>query len=167
MKIGILSDTHGNIESTKWAAEIFKAAGVKAVLHCGDIGGSEVLTELASVFQPLNIPVYAVWGNVDVYASDWKFFPSNIGVQLLGRFGSLELGEKKIAVLHSDDRVRFRQIIDEGQYDFVFFGHSHELHDQMVGSTRCINPGTAGRGAPNTCVVLDLLSGDLTVTSYV
>lgn len=163
MKIGILSDTHGNIPATANAAHLFKTSGVEAVLHCGDIGSSEVLAELAGILQPLDVPVYAVLGNVDVYSADWKFFPTNLGVHLLGRFGDLELGGRAIALLHSDDRSRFHKIITSGDYDFVFSGHSHEVHDHTVGSTRCINPGTAGRGSPNTCAVLDLASGMLSV----
>ncbi len=159
MKIGILSDTHGNLPATKSAASNLVAANVNAVFHCGDIGGAEVLEELAAVFHPLGVPIYAVYGNVDAYSNDWKFFPSNIGVELLGRFGAVEVGGKKIAILHSDDRRRFRKTIESGEYDLVLSGHSHEIHDHLVGTTRCINPGSAGRGMPNSCAVLDLDSG--------
>ncbi len=163
MKIGILSDTHGNLPVTGSAACLMAQSDVGAVFHCGDIGGSDVLAELAAVFQPLEIPVYAVFGNVDAYSSDWKFFPTNIGVHLLGRFGEVEIAGKIIALLHSDDRARFRKTINCGEYDFVLSGHSHVVHDHAVGRTRCINPGTAGRGAPNTCAVLDIESGKLNV----
>lgn len=163
MKIGILSDTHGNLPATANAAHIFEKARVGAVLHCGDIGSADVLAELAGVLHPLGVPVYAVLGNVDIYSADWKFFPTNIGVHLLGRFGEVELDGRKIALLHSDDRARFRKTISSGDYDLVFSGHSHTVHDHAVDGTRCINPGTAGRGSPNTCAVLDLSSGELVV----
>jgi len=163
MKIGILSDTHGNLPATAAAARLMAVAGVGAVFHCGDIGGAEVLAELAAVFQPLDVPVYAVFGNVDAYSGDWKFFPTHLGIHLLGRFGEVEIDGKKIALLHSDDRARFRKTIDSGEYDLVLSGHSHEIHDHTVGRTRCINPGTAGRGAPNTCAVLDFESGQLAI----
>jgi putative phosphoesterase len=163
MKIGILSDTHGNLPATATAGRLMAKAGVGAVFHCGDIGGADVLSELAAVFLPLDVPVYAVFGNVDTYSGDWKFFPTNLGIHLLGRFGEAEIDGKKIALLHSDDRARFRKTIDSGKYDLVLSGHSHEIHDHTVGRTRCINPGTAGRGAPNTCAVLDFESGKLGV----
>lgn len=163
MKIGILSDTHGNLPATGRAARLFAQAGVGAVFHCGDIGGSDVLAALAGVFQPLEVPVYAVTGNVDAYSSDWKFFPTHVGVTLLGRFGEVVVAGKKIALLHSDDRTRFQKTVMCGEYDLVLTGHSHEDHDFKVGSTRCINPGTTGRGAPNTCAILDLESGIFSV----
>ena len=85
MKIGILSDTHGNRPATATAARLMARARVGAVFHCGDIGGADVLSELAGIFLPLEIPVYAVFGNVYVYSSDLIFFPTNIWVHLFGR----------------------------------------------------------------------------------
>ena len=159
MKIGILSDTHGNISATENATEVFRRAGVAAVFHCGDIGSFDVLSELAA----LQIPVHAVFGNVDVYSNDWKFFPTNVGIYLHGRFGEVELEGHRMGLLHSDDANRFNQAVYSGDYTFVFSGHSHEVHDYTEGRTRCINPGTAGRRMPGTCAVLDLDSGELTL----
>jgi putative phosphoesterase len=157
MKIGILSDTHGNLPITGKCADIFRKARVTAVFHCGDIGSFDVLNKLCE----LKISVHAVLGNVDRFSNDWKYASRPEGLQLHGRFGEIELGGKRIALLHSDDRARFNACVTSGDYDFVFTGHSHEFHDLMNKKTRCINPGTAGRGAPNTCVVLDLKSGQL------
>jgi putative phosphoesterase len=163
MKIGILSDTHGDRSTTAKAAAVFLREGVGAVFHCGDIGGMDVMAELAGAMQPEHIPVHAVLGNVDFYSRDWKYFPTNIGVQVHGRFGDIECAGQRIALLHSDDRRLFNETVAGGQFDLVFTGHSHEVHDYTRGRTRCINPGTAGRGAPNTCAVLDLESGELTI----
>jgi putative phosphoesterase len=163
MKIGILSDTHGDHTAAAKAAAVFLRESVGAVFHCGDIGGMDVMAELAGVMEPAHVPVHAVFGNVDIHSSDWKYFPTNIGVQLHGRFGDICCAGQRIALLHSDDRRLFNQTVAEGKYDLVFSGHSHEVHDYIRGRTRCINPGTAGRGAPDTCAVLDLESGELTI----
>ncbi len=158
MKIGILSDTHGNVVIVKNAVGTFMKQKVSAVFHCGDIGSSEVLSELSK----LKSTVHVVLGNVDVYSNDWKYLPTTTGIQLYGRFGDIMEGGKRFALLHSDDQQRFNSVVQSGDYDFVLTGHSHQIHDYMKGSTRYINPGTAGRGAPNTCAVLDLKSGKLT-----
>jgi putative phosphoesterase len=163
MKIGILSDTHGSRSATAQAAAVFLSHGVGAVFHCGDIGGMDVMTELAGAMEPEHIPVHAVFGNVDVHSSDWKFFPSNIGVEMHGRFGDIHCAGRRIALMHSDDRHLFNKTVAGGEYDLVLTGHSHEVHDYTRGRTRCINPGTAGRGAPNTCAVLNLEDGRLDV----
>ncbi len=163
MKIGILSDTHGNIAVTARASRAFRKARIDVVFHCGDIGGMDVLSELAGVFEPLNVPVHAVLGNVDIHSVDWKFFPNNVGVSLHGRFGDLLIDGCRVALLHGDDANRFRHTVASGEYDLVLSGHTHETHDYTRGRTRCINPGTAGRGAPNTCAVLDMESGGLKI----
>ncbi len=163
MKIGVLSDTHGNVSATAAAAVLFRQGGVGAVFHCGDIGGMDVLAELAGMMEPLHVPVHAVFGNVDIHSSDWKFFPTNIGVQLHGRFGDITFSGRRIALLHGDDRHLYNKTAAGGEYDLVFSGHTHEVHDLIRGCTRCINPGTAGRGSPNTCAVLDLESGKLRI----
>jgi putative phosphoesterase len=157
MKIGILSDTHGNLPITGKCVAVFRRYRVAAVFHCGDIGSFDVLKKLGE----LQIPVHAVLGNVDQFSNDWKYAPRPDGLQLHGRFGEIDLAEKCIALLHSDDRARFNACETSGDYDFVLTGHSHEFHDFMHENTRCINPGTAGRGPPDTCAVLDLKSGVL------
>lgn len=163
MKIGILSDTHGNIATTADAARRLRKAGVEAVFHGGDIGGMDVLAELAGVFESLGVPIHAVLGNVDIYSSDYRFSPSNVGVQLHGRFADIRLGGMRIALLHGDDLRCHRQAVSCGDYDLVLSGHSHAVHDYNQGKTRCINPGTAGLGSPSTCAVLDVASGELVV----
>lgn len=160
MKIGMLSDTHGNLAATKKAALALRKAGVDAVFHCGDIGGMDVLSELAAVFEPIGVPVHAVLGNVDVHSSDWKYFPSNVGIHLHGRFADFRLESVRIAVIHGDDHRRYNQTVSCREYDLVLSGHTHAVRDVRAGPTRCINPGSAGRGAPDTCAVLDLKSGN-------
>lgn len=165
MKIAIISDTHGDRSTTEKAAAIFLRAGVGAVFHCGDIGSMDVMAELAGVMAPAHVAVHAVLGNVDFYSRDWKYFPGNIGIDLHGRFGDIVCAGQRIALLHSDDRRLFNETVSGGKYDLVLTGHTHEVHDYMRGRTRCINPGTAGRGSPNTCATLDLESGELTIHS--
>ncbi|MBC8206936.1 MAG: metallophosphoesterase family protein [Kiritimatiellaeota bacterium] len=109
MKVGILSDTHGQVDLALSAAREFIFRDIDVVLHCGDIGSEMVLTEMASIFQTLEIPVYAVLGNCDA-PWDWDFYPEDIGVKILGRFGEIELAGKKIAMLHSDDEKAFDRV---------------------------------------------------------
>lgn len=155
MKVGILSDTHGQVDRALGAAREFLFRGVDVVLHCGDIGSDMVLTEMTSLFQTLEIPVYAVLGNCDI-PSEWNFYPEDIGVHILGRFGELELAGKRIAILHSDDEHAFDRVAASGKYDYLFTGHSHVSHDRRKHKTRLINPGSAGRGMHPSCAVLDL-----------
>jgi uncharacterized protein len=161
LKIGILSDTHGQVDLAMAAAREFMFRGIDAVLHCGDIGSDMVLTEMAAMFNALDIPLYAVYGNCDRH-DEYSHFPGNIGVRLLGRFGELELAGRKIALLHSDDQDIFHETVRSNRYDYVFFGHSHTRRDSRKNRTRLINPGSAGRGMHPSCAVLNLDTDQLT-----
>jgi putative phosphoesterase len=128
MKIGIISDTHGLLRPQVF--EVFE--GVEHVLHAGDVGDPDILTELAAV-----APVTAVWGNVD-------------GWELRGRVpevARLELGGVRIAVVHG---MQFGsptpQKVAAAHPDagLVVFGHSHRPLIQQVGPTLAVNPGSAG-----------------------
>ena len=79
MKIGIIADTHGQVELAIDAAREFIFRGIEAVFHCGDIGSDMVLTEMAALFQTLDIPLYVVLGNTDSH--------STMGYIMVGRKG--------------------------------------------------------------------------------
>ena len=55
-RIGLISDTHGMVRAGVHTA----LAGVSRILHAGDVGGADVLAELATI-----APVQAVFGNTD------------------------------------------------------------------------------------------------------
>jgi len=164
LKIGLISDTHGQVEYAVAAAREFIFRGIEAVIHCGDIGSTEVLTEMAALFHEIDIPLYAVFGNTDCH-TDYRFYPHRIGVNLLGRFGELSLAGRKIAVLHSDDEQRFAELVDSQGYDYIFFGHTHVCHDGKRERTRMVNPGAAGRGMHPSCAVVNLLDDEVTFFS--
>lgn len=155
MKIGIIADTHGQVDLAIAAAREFIFRGAEAVFHCGDIGPDTVLSEMAALFQALDIPLYVVLGNTDDLA-DLDYVPNHSGVRLLGRFGEVEMAGRKIAVIHSDDEERFQQTVDSSRYDYVFYGHTHVCHDGKAARTRFVNPGAAGRGMHPSCAMLDL-----------
>lgn len=160
MKIGIISDTHGQVDLALAATREFIFRAVDAVIHCGDVGSEMVLTEMAALFQALDIPIYAVLGNCDLY-QPLASFPENSGINLMGRVAHLTLADRKIAVLHSDDEAHFEALVQSNTYDYIFFGHSHTRRDERIDKTRIINPGAAGRGMHPSCAVVNLLDDDV------
>lgn len=58
MKIGVLSDTHGEIGIVERASRILREQGISLSIHCGDIGDDVV---------PLleGLTTHFVYGNVD------------------------------------------------------------------------------------------------------
>lgn len=155
MKIGILSDTHGNMPRTVRAAELLKIQGVEAVIHCGDICAQGVIDELAAAFDPPRTPVFAVLGNCDY--DDL----AGSGVELCGRFADIELGSKRIAIIHGDDYPLFSRTVACQEFDYIFTGHTHAREDRMAGRTRIINPGAVHRASEPGVAVLDTKTGAL------
>src|SRR5205085_425347 len=90
--VGLISDTHGLLRPSVHDA----LAGVELILHAGDVGGSEILQELALI-----APVEAVFGNTD---ASWEPLLSHRiertfdGVRVLVTHGH-ELGRPKPAEL--------------------------------------------------------------------
>jgi putative phosphoesterase len=160
MNIGILSDSHGNIARTRAAIAALKPYAPVHVIHCGDIGTNAVLDELAAGFAEPEVPVTCVLGNVDSWEGD-LFSPVSF-VRIEGRLAKLELGGKKIAVIHGDESVRLRALITNQTFDFIFTGHTHLRSDERQGRTRIINPGALHRAAQPGCAALDLNHGNLT-----
>lgn len=128
MKIGIISDTHGLLRAQVF--DVFE--GVEHILHAGDVGDPDILTELAAI-----APVTAVWGNVD-------------GMDLRARvpeIARLELGGVRIVILHGMQLgapTPQKAAAAHPDAGLVVFGHSHRPIIQQVGPTLAVNPGSAG-----------------------
>ena len=61
MKIGIISDTHDDIENVQKAIEIFNAEKVDYVIHAGDY----IFPGIVMEFKELNAKLFGVLGNND------------------------------------------------------------------------------------------------------
>src|SRR5438067_2299698 len=59
MLLGIVSDTHGHVEHTRQAVRMLESLEVHEVIHCGDIGSSDIVPLFAAW------PTHFVLGNVD------------------------------------------------------------------------------------------------------
>jgi len=142
-KIGVVSDTHGY-----FSPDLGRAfAGVKCILHAGDVGGEHVLKELSAV-----APVIAVRGNMDngPWAQDlpWQVETEICGARVLVR----HIQEK----MDSGDRGK------DGISTVVVSGHTHSPEVATVGETLFLNPGSAGRGrhgSGRTAAILTLHEG--------
>ncbi|NDJ54508.1 MAG: metallophosphoesterase [Chloroflexi bacterium] len=158
MQIGILADTHNQMDNTRKALDTFAARNVTRLLHCGDI------TTVAVVELFEGTQTTFVFGNMDRFHSDLM----NTAKQLMG-MGSAgysytaELGGARIAMTHGNDEVQLLQFVQSGDYDYVFHGHTHRRRDEMVNNTRVINPGALGgrRAESRSICILDLETDDL------
>ena len=129
MRLGVISDTHGLLRP-----EVFDAfAEVDHILHAGDVGPLDLLTELEVL-----APVTAVYGNTDDMDVRAK----------LPKVARVRLDGFDIVVTHGD---QFGSPTPEGlnrafpDAEILVFGHTHRplltVVDVVV---TAMNPGGAG-----------------------
>lgn len=156
MLIGVLSDTHNNIRHTQAALEEFRRRGVTRLFHCGDITGAGTVLHFAG------FEVTFVQGNGDYTQDEIEAALLAIGGQrvLLVRWSGTVDG-KRIGMAHGDSYGVLYDLIRSGKHDYVFHGHSHRRRDELVGSTRVINPGALGgkHDQSRSVAVIDLARG--------
>jgi putative phosphoesterase len=153
MKIGILSDSHGCIDTVKCALMEFRAKGVDIVIHCGDIDDAPTVSAFSGC------DVHFVYGNCDADRAGIDRAIADNGCTLHDPFGHLELAGKQIAWLHGDNARLKRELELSGHYDYLFYGHTHVAERRLVGDTLVINPGALFRARQKSCMVIDLANG--------
>ena len=126
MLIGLISDTHGLVRPEVHAA----LAGVELILHAGDVGGAEVIDELALI-----APVLAVYGNTDA-PWDGSLVPAL----------DLELGGLRVHVSHGHEvgKVTPANLAKAYDADVIVYGHTHIQKVSRAGGRLIVNPGAAG-----------------------
>jgi putative phosphoesterase len=150
VRLGIISDTHGHVELTRPAVRMFESLDVETVLHCGDIGSMAVV-ELFPQW-----PTHFVFGNCDEQLDAFASAIRAAGQSCHGQFGDITLDGVRIALLHSHERRRFRETIDNGEYRLVCYGHTHVAAIDNRGDTLVVNPGAIYRASPHSVAVVDL-----------
>jgi uncharacterized protein len=153
MRIAILSDTHSRYPTIEAALQIVERHQVELILHCGDIEDSEAVW----LFPP---NTHFVFGNCDHDRAAIRQAVHGIGATLYEPFGRLELNGAAIAWLHGDDRALLHYLEESGDFDYLFYGHSHIADERRTNRTRVINPGALQRARQKTLLVLDLESGE-------
>lgn len=149
MKIGILSDTHDQVERTSRAVAALVRAGAEALVHCGDVTGPAVVLECGG------LPGYYVFGNNDFDREGLRRAIARVGGRCLERGGEIALDGRRIAVTHGDSSAEIRRL-SGADPDYFLSGHLHCATDDRRGATRWINPGALHRATPWTVAVLDL-----------
>lgn len=160
MYIGIISDTHDNVEAVKKAVDVFEERGVDVVLHCGDFIAPPVIP----FFDGFEL--HGVLGNNDgeIDGLETSFESLGSGSELHGRFADLDFGEKRFRMLHGENKDDVKAYARSGEYDYVLYGHYHTKEDKTVDGTRIINPGGHFPTVPEdhrTVALLDTESDDV------
>jgi putative phosphoesterase len=156
MLIGVLSDTHGQTQISRVAANLLKSRNAQMLIHCGDVGGPQVLDTLL-----VGLPVHFVLGNTDYDQQVLSHHAQRIGIHFCGARGQVSADGKVIDFLHGDDAHAMRAILDAQESDFLLHGHTHIADVRDVGRTRIVNPGALQRAAVKTVALVDTETRDV------
>ena len=158
MKICIVSDSHDRADPLAQAVREAKALGAEAVIHCGDLIGTQTLRGAMET----GLPLHVIHGNNLGDATSLSRWARESGgkLQYHGADARLELGGRRVFVVHYDNYGY--AFACTGEFDLVCCGHSHKAEAREVAGVNgraswLVNPGTiAGLSAPATWVLGDL-----------
>ena len=122
--VGVIADTHGLLPTT--AVKALK--GVDLIIHAGDVGSSEVLSDLKSI-----APLVAVRGNMDMIKS----------LKKLPETEAVEVADVLLYVIHDIHRLDIAPL--ESGFDAVIHGHLHCPSVAENNGILYLNPGSAAQ----------------------
>ena len=158
MKVCIVSDSHDRADALGRAVREAAAQGAAAVIHCGDLIGTQTLRAALNV----GLPMHVIHGNNlgdPVSLSRWSH-ESEGQLRYYGADARLTLAGRRIFVVHYPEYGQ--AMACTGDWDLVCCGHSHEAGIEQVPNVKgartwLVNPGTvAGLAAPATWILGDL-----------
>jgi uncharacterized protein len=155
MRIGVVSDTHDRVEAVAEAVRLLTEQRAELILHCGDIESP------ATVEAFRGVPTHFVFGNWDKDKPKLTAAIKAIKGTAHDGFGALDLAGKRVAWVHSHERHQLYQLEHCDYFDYVFYGHTHVREQHRTGRTLVANPGALFRANPKTCIILDVVSGEL------
>jgi uncharacterized protein len=126
-RIGLISDTHGLLRPKVHRA----LAGVELILHAGDVGGDDILDELATI-----APVLAVQGNTDQPGNPRT--PLAIDRSIAGL---------PVHVSHGHEigsPTPEKLLLAYPAAEVIVYGHTHRQLVTRADGRLVVNPGAAG-----------------------
>ncbi len=158
MKIGVLSDTHDNLDNLLTVLEILRQRDIETVIHCGD------LTDFSLISHFSGFRLIYLTGNMDAASGTIK---KRVEQMREDNFAGLVFQGKldgiMVAATHSHLEGKVMELVQEKRFSWIFHGHTHEKRDETVQGTRIVNPGALGglvRGPRSFCIV-DLTAGEV------
>lgn len=189
MRLGIVSDLHGNLAGLLRAVELM--GPIDRLVCLGDsINQYRFSNELVAELRRREAMV--IWGNheanffgrqgeraraaawIDRDLLDWLATrPRQIAVELAGRrllLTHATADPQDFAYLypHSPGFARLGAV----EQDILLYGHTHQPVVRQLGSTLVVNPGSAGQGRSTedgfllSCATLDLSRGEAEIHEF-
>ena len=133
MKIGIISDTHENVDAIRWAITYFNDMKIDFMIHLGDI----ISPIMQRYFSELKSNALYIYGNND---GEKRFLKEKFNTIFEPPY-EIELDNKKILLTHKP--LNWNETIEKYNPDFILYGHTHKIDFEIRKKTVIFNPGEA------------------------
>ena len=167
MRVGVISDTHGNVAAFRKALVCFE--GVDMIVHAGDVlyhpprlgcGEGYDIPAFVETLNALSIPIVIAQGNCDP-----QVYEELLEMPVQSPYASVLLGDLSIVVNHGHLLTREGMIEAAKRYraDYFISGHTHVPVLEDVGGLVLMNPGSpaipkfevGGRLVPTVGLITD------------
>lgn len=146
MKIGIISDTHGNVDA--WDAAMKLLEGAEIILHAGDVlyhpprlGCYEGynIPELAGRINESPVPIVIARGNCDA-----EVYEELLQIPVLSPYAFVQHGDLRIVIQHGHTLIpqTMQNLAEKYRADVFITGHTHVPVIERMGSALHVNPGS-------------------------
>lgn len=135
MKIGIISDTHDNLDKLRDALALFRRQNVGHIIHAGDW----VSPFTVALLKKEQLPFFGVFGNND---GDRLLLDRFSGGNIHRSGTEVEIDGLRILVLHEPDNLE--ALAASGFFDLIIHGHDHKPSVTTMRETIVVNPGECG-----------------------
>ncbi len=162
MRIGVVSDTHNNLQNVGRIVELFNAAGVEQIIHTGDITQAKTLT----VLSHLEAPLVGVYGNNDLERPALEEASTAHGFALVDPPLVTRIAEREVIVVH--DPLDLRDLTHEDGA-LLLHGHTHRTTTEwQQGGGLAFNPGECAgmMQGLNTIGVVDVATLDIELLKF-
>ena len=155
MKIGVVSDTHNNLNNIEIIINLFNDINVPIVIHTGDISNANTLEK----FSKLNSELIGVYGNNDRNESGLEEVAQKNNFQFQEPPRRLSLLDREIVIFHEPDNID-KFLLENQLINVVLYGHTHRYENNTKNGVLYFNPGeSAGmQKGSNAVGILDLIS---------
>ena len=149
MKIAVISDSHDNLHALEKFLKRIEGEKVDLVIHCGDFVSP---FSVKYILDNLKCDFFGVFGNNDGELLGL----TKVSGGLIEKPPVLKLVDsQRFVVMH--EPLFVDSLAKSGDFDFILYGHTHEVDLRVINGCQIINPGElcgylTGR---STFVILD------------